>query len=624
LLGPVDWGALAGARKYCHLPTRDMKPKCGSHKYDEGLIWKAHMNGVDVYPGIGFDSASTYSILAASPEARAKFGKSCALIMTNYNFDGLVIDWRFPASAADRANFSLLLNEVRMALRFEAGDTDQYYKLSANVPCRRHEIEFIDIKAVNELLSELNLMTLDFNGPWNGEAGINSPLYDSPSARGSMDSCLTTYTEGGADRSKLNLALPFYGHSFSGAQQVGDKCSKNWDGSCSDSITWQAKDRGSPQYHSIYNEVACMEQIYDRVSMTPLAVNDVGIVSYDDPHSICLKVEYGMNHGVNGVIIMDFGGDLLDDNSSPLLDALNLKLLSPDIDCVGRTFGRLFEWKAVSDNACVPPETPGKTEEFPPETPGKTEEFPPETPGKTEELSNTDTNPEVLELEDKGPWFRYTCGQGEGDALARCSEPDLPDKPCNFGVCKGGMICFATWCTKREFIKPEPHRKNSQAKPEPAFRSEGDNGSVENDEGDDEQKKDDDDEEDPIVDESHSPNMTFSCGKSFAQAKSCSIGSCKETGIMDCPAGSFCFYVTCDGRPSYPSFQEDDQLPAIRSVEPTARPTQEPTKFPVVSSIMMYQCGETRKIALTCPLECGAAWQCPNGQDCYNVECPTV
>jgi chitinase len=40
-----------------------------------------------------------------------------------------------------------------------------------------------------------------------------------------------------------------------------------------------------------------------------------------------------MDHDLNGYIIWELSGDLMDDLSTPLLDAANAKLVNPSLDC---------------------------------------------------------------------------------------------------------------------------------------------------------------------------------------------------------------------------------------------------------------------------------------------------
>lgn len=584
LFGPVDWSPSEGANRHCHLPNHQMQPMCNFYNYDKGLIGRAHMNAVEIYASVGgIGSAETFSRIAASAEARKTFAQSCVALINNYNFDGLDIDWRFPANPEDRTNFSTLLTEVRRSLQYEGKEKGSTLGLTATVPCRSEDREYIDVLSLDSVLSEFNVLTLDMHTPEDGTAGINAPLYDSSTKKGkglSVDSCVSKYISRGANPRKLNVALPFYGQSYRGAQRVGDRCILAWDGGCSDRTTWESN---SPEYNEIYHQLPCMAQNLDRQTMTPLLSNELGMLSYDDPRSVCLKTEYAINTGLNGLVIFELASDMLSDGSTPLLDAMNLKLLSPDgINCSGKEFGNLFAWRSVDESECVPPDPT---------------------------LDNsTSTRGGPSGAEGQQLFFRYTCGHGEGDARDRCSEADQVDIPCDSGSCLSGMTCYPTWCKKPEFVKPQPA---------PKLKLTSDDGQGEQPILEHSSKL--------IVDEDTGGEMSYSCGPTYEAAKSCSLGSC-DNGINDCPSGSFCFYLQCE-QPKVHSFLlkfVQDEVPAATSNSPSQGHSHQPSSSSSVTQVAMYHCGKSRAVAKTCPLECGRAWSCPDGQDCYAVSCPPV
>jgi chitinase len=47
--------------------------------------------------------------------------------------------------------------------------------------------------------------------------------------------------------------------------------------------------------------------------MTQYAYSEKGMVSYDDERAICDKTEYAMDNNLNGYIIWELSGDLMED-----------------------------------------------------------------------------------------------------------------------------------------------------------------------------------------------------------------------------------------------------------------------------------------------------------------------
>jgi hypothetical protein len=69
---------------------------------------------------------------------------------------------------------------------------------------------------------------------------------------------------------------------------------------------------------------------WDEQTKTAYAFSSSGFVSYDDELAICYKTEYAMDNQLNGFIIWEISGDLLEDGSTPLLDAMNCRLKASD------------------------------------------------------------------------------------------------------------------------------------------------------------------------------------------------------------------------------------------------------------------------------------------------------
>lgn len=533
--------------------------------------------------------------MAADPGARSRFAQNAVFLMTSNNFDGLDLAWQYPSNGEDMFNYLLLIGDLFLAMKGYDNDRT-IFNITAILPCDDN-IEHIDIRGLASVLSEFNLLSYDFQGPWGGTVGANSPLYDPPDRLGqSVSSCVTAYIEGGATRDQIKIGLPFFGHSYLGAKKIGDQCKASWDGVCTDTNTWH-EDGGSPQYHNIYKHLPKMALTWDSQTATPLGQNDQGVVSYDDPRSICLKTEYALSNA-GGIVIFYLTSDMLDDRSTPLLDAANMKMSQLDIDCDGDEFKKLFAWRKVDQY--TPSEQIHSMQK-------------PEIAGPT---SNKVRDPVEI--------VSYMCGVGEVNAKDNCANGPDSAYGCQQGTCPPGMLCFVVLCTKpfeateadllqlqaldsqgddSPFTKPEPKKKpNRKPEKEPLLSR-------------DEEKQlptstevslqrdavDLRDEIDTTI-ESTERFMLFSCGFDSTHAASC--GHACPNGVMDCPRNQFCFQVDCDG-------QGD---PLITTDYPTESPTDSTNSH-------LYQCGATRDEALECSEPCDAAWNCSEGKDCYNVPC---
>lgn len=127
-----------------------------------------------------------------------------------------------------------------------------------------------------------------------------------------------------------DIGLPFYGRSFGGATGL------NQPHTGADQTKWSLDD-GAPQYFNIMEKLPSMTSVWDETTWTEYAYFDNGgFVSYDNEAAICAKVDYAIKHNLNGFIIWELSGDVMDDLSTPLLDITNKKLHNPDLNC-GKT-----------------------------------------------------------------------------------------------------------------------------------------------------------------------------------------------------------------------------------------------------------------------------------------------
>lgn len=328
----------------CSWDGPDVK-NCNYHDLNRGLLHLAQSAGVQVMPSIGgWTLSDNFPAIAADEELREYFAKQCVELIEAYGFDGIDIDWEYPGykdhsgTPEDTVNFTLLLKAVRTHLDRLGSATNRHFPLTAALPCGPDKIADIQLDQIGAYLDEFNLMSYDMHGAWDALTGTNAPLFDQgwtdKEPRWSAHGCVDTYVEAGIPLSRLNLGLPFYGRSF----QIATGMKQFHDGA--DDINFHL-DEGSPQYFNIVSQLKEMTTYRHEKTRTQYAVFDEakggGLVSYDDPRAICDKVEYANERGMNGFLVWEISGDMIDlgngQVSTPLIDAVNAKVQNPDMDC---------------------------------------------------------------------------------------------------------------------------------------------------------------------------------------------------------------------------------------------------------------------------------------------------
>jgi chitinase len=242
------------------------------------------------------------------PENRKAFVKSCIDMYIRGNFapgiyepgifDGLDIDWEFPATPADETNFTALLKEFREQLdRIHPGMT-----LSIAAPAGSWAYQFIDLEKIQHVLSYFNLMNYDFDGPWNYTTGFVAPLYRSvldPDATNNADYAVQSYLGMGVAPEKIVFGVPFYGYEWTDVPNVNDGLFEP----------------GTPEgYGSEYNYIVTVESQFkkfrDPITKAPWLYDGNNFWTYDDAVSLEFKMDYVQEHKLGGVMIWEISGDL--------------------------------------------------------------------------------------------------------------------------------------------------------------------------------------------------------------------------------------------------------------------------------------------------------------------------
>lgn len=202
---------------YAFVTMRSDGSLSGSGDYNQGGMQHT-LNKVmkDRYPKLrtvfsigGWTESQWFSVVAADAGRRARFATSIRDYMVANRFDGVDLDWEYPTgggqpgnteSPQDSANFVLMVQEIRRAIGSQALIT-----IAASADTSKYGNYLVPL--ANEL-DWINLMTYDFAGPWQGSAGLNSPL-DAQSA------AMQAFANAGVPKAKLSMGLAFYGRGFS-------------------------------------------------------------------------------------------------------------------------------------------------------------------------------------------------------------------------------------------------------------------------------------------------------------------------------------------------------------------------------------------------------------------------
>ena len=238
-----------------------------------------------------------------------------------YGYDGVDMDWEYPASSGDRQFFVGLMAGLRQS--------NPEYVLSIDAaPWGGYGYDLLQLQLS---LDYFNIMMYDCAGPWTAHGQLNSPIFWDPhdpapyecEPGGSVDQT-ATYFLGQVPGTQLTMGTPFYGYYYSIINNIFALCPNvgfTADGECDNtvlsgnygtSIKLQINKNG---WHTIY----------DPIALVPYMLKDDGsdgFITYDDAFSTYYRVWYSdWQRGLGGTFMWSLDADY-DGHSQDLLDAM--------------------------------------------------------------------------------------------------------------------------------------------------------------------------------------------------------------------------------------------------------------------------------------------------------------
>ncbi|EHA19726.1 hypothetical protein ASPNIDRAFT_122397, partial [Aspergillus niger ATCC 1015] len=142
----------------------------------------------------GWDlGGEVFSHMVQFPGARKAFIDSALSMMSEYGFDGIDIDWEYPA-AEDRGGAST--------------DTDDYTDRAPGY------LKGFNVTGMEPYVDYFNFMSYDIHGTWDGKSKWTSSDVNPHTNLTEISAGLDLLWRNGVDPSKVLLGLGFYGRSF--------------------------------------------------------------------------------------------------------------------------------------------------------------------------------------------------------------------------------------------------------------------------------------------------------------------------------------------------------------------------------------------------------------------------
>jgi chitinase len=185
---------------------------------------------------ISLAGAPGFSAAASTAAGRQGFVASCIDLFIKGNlgegvsaagvFDGIDIDWEFPA-ASDTVNATLLMQELRKQLDALGQTNRKHYLLTMFGPAGEQNFSNIQLAAVARQLDYYNVQGYDFHGTWETMTNHASPLFDDRqdpdrSENFYIDYTISSYLRAGVPADKLVLGIPTYARGWTEVPDVNN------------------------------------------------------------------------------------------------------------------------------------------------------------------------------------------------------------------------------------------------------------------------------------------------------------------------------------------------------------------------------------------------------------------
>ena len=260
----------------------------------------------------GWSWSKNFSDAVLTESSREVFAASAVEFMLKHHIDGIDLDWEYPGQRGDnnifrpddKENFTAVLKLLREKLDNISTKKNQYLLTIASAANQKY-LNHTNMKEAHQYLDFINIMTYDFFTGGSHQTGHHANLYKSEfdnESGASASKAVEQHIEEGIPVEKLVLGVPFYGRWWKGVSPDDNGLYQNSIGK-----------RGSYSYKTIADSLSntAFVSYWDAKANSPYIwrSKDSLFLTYENPKSLKIKVDFVKSKKVGGIMFWQFNGD---------------------------------------------------------------------------------------------------------------------------------------------------------------------------------------------------------------------------------------------------------------------------------------------------------------------------